>query len=316
MLGTLEDADDAWQETLLRAWRQIARFEPRAPLRAWIYRIATNVCLTMLTQRARRGEVAASTVVDAPVPEGELMHLDPYPDRYLDELTAGPEETVERRESIELAFVAAVQMLPPRQRAALLLRDVIGYPAAEVASMLETSVAAVNSALQRARDTVVRERVAGAVSRTHDAPGSATEDALVRQLVAAWHAADVPSIVAILTADALFAMPPQPRRLVGHTAIATFLSTAPAHGRLDRFRLIPTRANRQPALAAYWRDSDVGPYRAHGLIVVACAGDAIASLTRFGDTSLFEQFGLPLTIEDQVTLTPAASRPAGARQLR
>ncbi|MGI8825285.1 MAG: sigma-70 family RNA polymerase sigma factor [Chloroflexota bacterium] len=147
MLGSLDDADDAIQETLVRAWRQLGRFEPRAPFRAWIYRIATNVCLTMLAKRARRGEVAF-TAGDAAQDhalrkESEPMHLDPYPDRLLDELgpaVLGPEATVEHEESVELAFVAAVQFLPPRQRATLLLRDVIGYSAAEVAAMLATSV--------------------------------------------------------------------------------------------------------------------------------------------------------------------------------
>ncbi len=168
MLGSLDDADDAMQETLLRAWRQIDRFEPRAPFRAWLYRIATNVCLTMLTRRARRGEVTATALSAAHGEEGEPVHLDPYPDQLLDELaptTLGPEATVEQQESVELAFVAAVQFLPPRQRASLLLRDVIGYPATEVATMLATSVASVNSALQRARVTLERERSAGRVTR-------------------------------------------------------------------------------------------------------------------------------------------------------
>ena len=170
MLGSLADTDDALQETLLRAWRQLDRFEPRAPFRAWLYRIATNVCLTMLARRARRGEVTATALAAIRGEEGEPMHLDPYPDRLLDELVQtapGPEATVEQQESVELAFVAAVQILPPRQRATLLLRDVIGYPAADVAAMLATSVAGVNSALQRARATLEREQVAGRVTRVH-----------------------------------------------------------------------------------------------------------------------------------------------------
>lgn len=262
MLGMLDDADDALQETLLRAWRHLGRFEPRASFRAWLYRIATNLCLTMLAGRARH-EIAASTLPREAArgggrQEDEVIRLDPYPDRLLDELgpsLPGPEAAVERREGVELAFVASVQMLPPRQRAALLLRDVLGYTAAEVASMLESSVAGANSTLQRARATLEREQLAGRITRDHDRDrtGAPAERALVRRLIAAWHAADVPSIVALLTEDAVLTMPPLPDRYVGREAIGGFLATVPGGGRLDRFRLTPTRANRQPALAAYVR---------------------------------------------------------------
>jgi RNA polymerase sigma-70 factor (ECF subfamily) len=292
MLGSLDDADDALQETLLRAWRRLDRFEPRAPLRAWLYRIATNVCLTALARRTRRGETWWQ--------EGELMRLDPYPDRLLDELAPiapGPEAVVEQDESVELAFVAAVQLLPPRQRATLLLRDVIGYTAAEVAATLATSVAGVNSALQRARATLERERIAGLVTRTHSRTNSATEQALVRRLADAWHAADVPSIVAILAEDALLTMPPLPDRHVGREAIGAFLATVPGGGRLERFRLVPTRANRQPAVALYLRDGDDGPYQAHALLVLAIEGEAVASLVRFAGPDLFERFGLPVSLD-------------------
>jgi len=303
MLGSLDDADDALQETLLRAWRQLDRFEPRAPFRAWLYRIATNVCLTMLARRGRRGEVTTAALAaarhDAGRQEGEPVQPDPYPDRLLDELgstAAGPEAAVEQREGVELAFVAAVQLLPPRQRASLLLRDVVGYTAAEVAAMLATSVAGVNSALQRARVTLAQERIAGRVTRPHAEPGTATEQALVRRLVEAWQAADVPSLVATLTEDALLTMPPLPDRYVGRAAIGGFLATVPGGGRLDRFRLVPTRANRQPAVAAYERDGDDGPYHAHAVLVLAIEGDAIASLVRFAHPALFGRFGLPPTL--------------------
>ena len=302
MLGTLDDADDALQETLLRAWRHLDRFEPRASFRAWLYRIATNVCLTMLARRTRRSEIE-STIPErardeAWQREGEPVQLHPYPDHLLDELapvTLGPEATIEQHESVELAFVAAVQLLPPRQRASLLLRDVIGYNVAEVAAMLETSVAGINSALQRARATLEQEQSAGQVTRRHNNTDPASEQALIRHLVDAWHSADVPAIVAVLTENALLAMPPEPEHYVGREVIGHFLATAVAGGRLDRFRMVPMRANRQPAMAAYYRDGDSGAYHAHAVVVLALEGDAIASLTRFADPALFERFGLPLT---------------------
>ena len=299
MLGSLDDADDAFQETLLRAWRGLDGFEPHAPFRAWLYRIATNVCLTTLARRARRGEVSDKGREgghdDAWRKEGEPVYLDPYPDRLLDEL--GPEATAEQREGVELAFIAAVQLLPPRQRATLLLRDVVGYTAAEVAEILATSTAGVNSALQRARATLTRGRAAGQVTRAHVRTSTATEQTLVRRLVDAWQAADIPSIVEILTEDALFTMPPLPARYVGRDAIRAFLATGPGGARLDRFRLVPTRANRQPALAAYYRGGDEGPYRAHAVIVLAIEGEEIASLVRFAAPGLFGRFGLPTMLE-------------------
>jgi RNA polymerase sigma-70 factor (ECF subfamily) len=304
MLGALPDADDALQETLLRAWRQLDRFEPRAPFRAWLYRIATNVCLTTLARRARRNEVAAAdlevVLTNGRPPEGEPMHLEPYPDRLLDELapaTPGPEATVEREESVELAFVAAVQLLPPRQRATLLLRDVIGYTTAEVATMLATSVAGVNSALQRARATLERERHAGRITRAHARTDGAIEQPLVRRLIDAWHAADVGAIVSLLTEDALLTMPPEPERYVGRDVLCSFFATVPAGGRLDRFRLVPTRANRQPAVAAYLRDGDDGVYWAHAVVVLAIQGEAIASIVRFADPDLFARFCLPTALD-------------------
>jgi RNA polymerase sigma-70 factor (TIGR02960 family) len=298
MLGSLDDADDALQETLLRAWLGMSGFEPRAPFRAWLYRIATNVCLTMLERRTRRGEVSSEGLEgdrgEAWLKESEPMNLDPYPDRLLDEIAP---DAAERQQNVELAFVAAVQLLPPRQRAALLLRDVVGYTAAEVAEMLVTSVAGVNSALQRASATLARGRAVGQVTRAHARTSTVTEQTLVRHLVDAWQAADVPSIVEILTEDALFTMPPQPTRYEGRGEIGAFLAAVPGGGRLDRFRLVPTRANRQPAVAAYLRESD-GVYRAHAVIVLAIEGEGISSLVRFADPDLFGRFGLPATLDD------------------
>lgn len=302
MLGTIDDADDALQETMLRAWRQIGSFEPRAPFRAWLYRIATNVCLTALEKRARLGEISWNDTVESVGEEGDNVYLDPYPDLLLDELIRRepePDKAAVANESIELAFVAAVQHLPPKQRATLLLRDVIGYSAAEVAGMLETTTTGINSALQRARATLETERAAGRIARQHARGSAVTEDRLVHQLIDAWHAADVPGIVSLLTDDALFTMPPQPLRVVGPEAITAFLSTVPAGGHLERFRLVPTRANRQPALAIYYRSED-GSYRAEAVLVVSIVGNAIASLTRFAGEDLVSRFGLPETLEQPV----------------
>ncbi|HEY7296112.1 MAG TPA: RNA polymerase subunit sigma-70 [Dehalococcoidia bacterium] len=293
MLGSLDDADDALQETLLRAWQQLGRFEPRAPLRAWLYRIATNVCLTLLARRARRGEVFAADL------EEDAVRLTPYPDHLLDELgpsATGPEALIEQRESVELAFIAAVQILPPRQRATLLLRDVIGYSAVEVATTLASSVAGVNSALQRARATLAHERSAGRVSRAHTRTGTAIEQALVRRLADAWHAADVPAIVALLTEDAVVSMPPLPGRHVGHAAIGDYLSQVMLREQLNRRRLVPTRANRQPALAAYRREDGATGFQAYSILVLALEGEAIASMVHFADPALFERFDLPASI--------------------
>jgi RNA polymerase sigma-70 factor (TIGR02960 family) len=279
MLGSLHDADDALQETLVRAWNGLGRFEPRAPLRAWMYRIATNVCLTAADRRSRRA-----------LPQDDLPELEPFPDRLLDE-PAGPEARAEERETIELAFVAAVQLLPPKQRAVLLLRDVLGWSAREVAELLETSVPSVTSALQRARATLEGERRAGRLARSHAPPPDAVERELVRRFVEAWQASDVDAIVGLLAEDALLTMPPLPIRVSGRDAVGEFLRTRPAGGRLDRFRLAETRANRQPSLALYLEED--GVHRAHAVMTLALDGDRIAGLTRFGDVRLFERFGLP-----------------------
>ncbi len=303
MLGSLEDADDALQDTLLRAWRQLDSFAPRAPFRAWLYRIATNLCLSMLARRGRWGKTAASSRIGAIGKEGEAVRLDPYPDHLLDELdpaTPGPEMNFERDESVQLAFIASVQMLPPKQRATLLPRDVLDYSAAETAVILATSEAGSNSALQRARTTLKRERLAGRITREHGEIGSSDENALVQRLVAAWHAADVPSIVAVLSEDAVFTMPPLPDRYAGRNAIGAFLKTVPGGGRLDRFRLVPMRANRQPAVAAYMRGGDEGEFRAHAVMVLAIRGGDIASIVRFADPTLFARFGLPETLSSAV----------------
>jgi RNA polymerase sigma-70 factor, ECF subfamily len=287
MLGSLHDADDAVQETMLRAWRGVDRFEPRAPLVAWLYRIATNVCLRMIEQRDRRQ--AAS--VDA--------HLSPYPDRLLEELPSteeSPEATVEARETVGLAFVAAMQLLPPKQRAVLVLRDVLGWSAREVSEFMDDSVAAVNSALQRARERLERERDEGSLARVHAPADDEAEARLMRRFQDAWAAVDIDGIVALLAGDALMTMPPEAARFSGGEVIGGFFATVPLEGRLDLIRLVPARANRQPVLAAYAHDPADGVFRAYGVMVFAIGGDEIAGITGFPQPELFAELGLPLEL--------------------
>jgi RNA polymerase sigma-70 factor (ECF subfamily) len=277
MLGSVHDADDAVQETMLRAWRGIARFEPRgAELSSWLYRIATNVCLRTIEQRGRRE--AAS--LDA--------YLQPYPDALLEPET--PEREAERRETVGLAFVAAMQLLPARQRATLVLRDVLGWSAREAAEALGTSVAAANSALQRARERVERERREGTLARVHHPADERAERAVMHRFVEAWEAVDVERLTALLADDALMTMPPEPGRFAGRAAIGGFFATVPMEGRLDLIHLEPVRANGQPALAAYVEGS------AYGIMVFAVDGERIAGITGFaGYPELFPRFDLPLT---------------------
>jgi RNA polymerase sigma-70 factor, ECF subfamily len=282
LLGSVHDADDALQETMLRAWRSLDRFEPRAPLRAWLYRIATNVCLRMLERRSR-------------TPVSADAHLEPYPDEPAD----GPAATIERREAIGLAFVAAVQLLPPKQRVVLVLRDVLDWSAREVAELLEDSVAAVNSALQRARERIASERANGSLIRSHAPADARTEAAVMRRFQEAWDAVDIAAIVALLSDDALLRMPPEAVSIAGAAEIGRFFATAPLEGRIDRIRLRPARANGQPALAAYARPDAAREHRAYGVMVFAIAGDRIAGITGFAERpDLFERLGLPEVLDD------------------
>ncbi len=286
LLGSLHDAEDALQETALRAWRSIDSFEPRGPFRAWLYRIATNVCLSAIERRARVPEALDPDEAEV------ASYLQPYPDRLLDTALA-----VEERESLGLAFVSVMQLLPPRQRAVLVLREVLGWSAKEVADILGDSVASVNSALQRAREKLERERAAGRLARDHVPASPESEARLMRKFVAAWEAVDVDAIVALLAEDAVMTMPPEPMRLSGTGAIAEFLRTVPAGGALERIRLLPTRANGQPALAAYMED-DTGSHQAYGVMVFALDGDEVASITGFaGYPELFPELGLPLGLD-------------------
>jgi RNA polymerase sigma-70 factor, ECF subfamily len=267
MLGSLQDADDALQETMLRAWKGADRYEPRAQLGTWLHAIATNVCLTALAQRRSRPVELLE----------ELDYLQPYPDRLLDDLV--------QRETVELAFITAIQLLPPKQRAVLILRDVLGWSAKEVAEALDDSVGAVTSALQRARTRL------DSAPRRRSTPGS-HERALVGRFMAAWDAVDIDGLVALLTEDAVMTMPPERARIVGAPAIGGFFATVPKQGRLDEIRLLHTAANRQPTLAAYARTDD-GTYLPYGLMVLEAQHDLISGIVGFPDPWLFERLGLP-----------------------
>ena len=299
MLGELHDADDALQEALLRAWRGLGRFQPRAPLRAWLYRIATNVCLTALARRERGGQAASAEPRRRPTLEAVTAHVGPYPEGLIQDSVAmqpGPDALLELNESVQLAFVAAVQLLPARQRAVLLLRDVLGFAASEVADLLGTSASAVNSALQRARSAVEQERRSGRVARAHAPASSLVERELSRRLAEAWRAADIDGLIRLLADDALLAMPPGPLRVVGREEIGAFLATVPAAGQFERFRVVETRANRQPALALYVEDPATGAAHAHAVLILSIQDDAIASMCRFGDPRLFARLELPPTL--------------------
>jgi RNA polymerase sigma-70 factor (TIGR02960 family) len=299
ILGSVQDAEDLLQETLLAAWRGLDRFEGRSSVRTWLYRIATNRCLNALRDSGRRPRELADTR-DFPPPTrvSEPLWLEPYPDSMVEgiaDLEPGPDARYEAKEAIALAFVAGLQNLPPRQRAVLLLRDVLGFHAGEVAQMVDGSEASVNSALQRARTTldarmpVNRERA--------PLPGSETERELVTRFAEALVSDDVDAVVELLTDDALLTMPPEPLEYQGQEAIANFLlDRGRRHGHGLAMRLVPTRANGQPAFGHYLQDPHAPVARCYGLIVLTLQGDRIAALTRFRDTGIMQRFGLPRTL--------------------
>jgi RNA polymerase sigma-70 factor (TIGR02960 family) len=301
ILGSIQDAEDLLQETLLAAWRGLDGYEGRASLRAWLYRIATNRSLNALRDTQRRPlEVRA----DLPEPTriGEPLWLEPYPDAMLEGLAdtaPGPEARYEAKEAVALAFVAGLQHLPPRQRAVLVLRDVLGFHGGEVASMLELSEPSVNSALQRARATL-ESRMPPARERA-PLPRSARERELLGQFAEAFAAGDVDGVVELLTDDALLTMPPEPLEYQGHEAITTFLRSRFGTHDMQRVRLVPTRANGQPAFGHYIDDPQAPIARFFGVIVLTLDGDRISALTRFGDSGILRHFGLPRTL-------PGASR--------
>jgi RNA polymerase sigma-70 factor (TIGR02960 family) len=299
ILGSVQDAEDLLQETLLAAWRGIGGFEQRSSVRTWLYRIATNRCLNALRAGARRPPEHAGYQPEVPLPEPshrlpEPSWLEPYPDVLLDSIVdhvPGPEARYEVRESVSLAFLAALQQLPPRQRVVLVLRDVLGFRAAEVASMLDTTEDAVTSALKRARATLASEpRVESA-----PLPNSPRERRIVADFVSAFEAGDVDAVVTLLTDDAWLTMPPLPLEYRGLDDVRHFLATVSLRSG-HRHVLIPTRANGQPAFGCYLRDPRTPILHAHGVLVLTLAGDRIAALTRFVDNSLLTRFGLPRSL--------------------
>lgn len=309
ILGSLQDAEDAVQETLVSAWRHLGEFGQRSSLRTWLYKIATNRCLSMLRADSRRPRIAAplrGAALPEPADAGDAPPwLEPYPDVLLDHLVdqrPGPEARYESTEAISLAFITALQLLPPRQRAALVLRDVLGYHAAEVAQMLDTTREAVTSALKRARATVDSHLAdsgstgsSGTGSRgPARQPGTAAEHRLVARLTGALERADLDALIDLLVTDVRLAMPPAMLEYRGiESARRIFAAVTFRPGRA--YRVVPTRANGQPAFGLYLADPHASVYRAYALLVIATAGDQITAITCFS-TSVMTRFGLPRTL--------------------
>jgi RNA polymerase sigma-70 factor, ECF subfamily len=300
ILGSVQDAEDLVQETLVAAWRGLDTFEGRSSVRSWLYRIATNRCLNALRARSRRPK-EVQTMSDALEPTRliEPVWLEPFPDVLLDGIpdrSPGPEARYEARESVELAFITALQTLPPAQRTALVLCDVLGFRIAEVAEMLDTGETAVKGALQRARATL-RKRLPDADRERAPEPNSATERMLVGRFADAVERGDVEAMVALLTDDARLTMPPLPLEYQGQGAIGAFLRhREEVRGR--PLRVVPTRANTQPAFGCYLPDAQTAIAHAHALFVLTLEGERISAITWFGDSSVFPHFGLPRRLQD------------------
>jgi RNA polymerase sigma-70 factor (TIGR02960 family) len=298
MLGSFQDAEDVLQETLLAAWQGLGGFEERASLRTWLYRIATNRCLNARRAVSRRpAKEWDVTGVEPPEPTqlGEVPWLQPYPDALLEgviDMPPGPEVRYEQTESISLAFVAALQILPPRQLAVVVLRDVLGFHASEVAEMLDSTVESVNSALKRGRASLDLNLRAAVGTKPLAKANSGAEDAIVRRFVAAYESADLDSLVALLTDDVFVSMPPLPFEYEGREPASRFFASIFGSGR--RFDLVSTRANGQPALGAYVRGPD-GTSHGVGLFVLTVDAEEICALTRFENTVL-PWFGLPRSL--------------------
>jgi RNA polymerase sigma-70 factor, ECF subfamily len=306
MLGSLDDAEDLVQETFLRAWKGRSGFAGRSSFRAWLYRIATNACLDALDGRARRvlpHQLAGPSdpTVSLP-PRSDVLWLQPVPDSWLDPVApsdAQPDTRVVAKETIELAFLAAIQHLPPRQRAALILRDVLGWPAKETAAALDTTVASANSALQRARATLREHLPERRLDWTPSAAPTERERAVLRRYMDAVERADLDAVAALLAEDVRATMPPFPMWYLGRDAVMATLATSwnpdsPYY--VGRFRTVLVRANRQPAVAGYVRRPGEPDFHAFAISVFRIEGDRFAEITAFHDTELFAAFGLPRTL--------------------
>jgi RNA polymerase sigma-70 factor (TIGR02960 family) len=300
ILGSAQDAEDAMQETLLAAWQGLGGFQERSSIRTWLYRIATSRCLNALRAASRRPRMSSPPPgLDPPEPTrlGEVVWLEPYPDLLLEGLAdhvPGPEARYEASEAISLAFIIALQLLPPRQRAVLILRDVLGFRAREVAGILGTTVDSVTSALKRARATLQRRLEPPAGREPPPPAGSAAEQALIAELTRAFETGNVDELVALLTEDVWVTMPPVPLEYQGRELAARFFA-AVAFRQGRTYRLVATRANGQPAFGAYLRDPRTGIAHANGLLVVTLTGGQICAMARF-DNTVLPRFGLPRTL--------------------
>ena len=304
MLGSFHDAEDLTQETLLRAWRGLSDFDGRSSLRTWLYRIATNACLRALEKRSRRSrrlpEALGPAVKFAPLgpADAETRWLEPYPDAALEGVpdpASGPEAQYELAESVRLAFVAAIQSLPPRQRAVLLLRDVLGFTSAETATLLDSSSASVNSALQRARATLSARHPESEAD--DDRLADEHDQQLLERYMRAWSNADLDGFMALVRADVTWSMPPWRPWYVGRAPVREFVAWAMRSDLGTRHRLVPTASNRQPAFAHY-RASPEARWHAFAIQVLFVRGGRIASITNFVDAALFPVFGLPTTTDE------------------
>ncbi len=299
LLGSLHDAEDAVQQALLRAWRLLDSYEGRASFRAWLYKITTNVCFSMIAKRPRRALPAQTHPPADPYqpyvpPLAETIWLEPFPDQWLDEVALNPEARYTAYESVTLAFQVALQTLPPRQRAVLILRDVLNWRAREAAELLELTVPAVNSALHRARTTLAQRYHLGGSDTIKAPPVEERARALLDRYIQAWEAADVPTLVALLKEDATVTMPPSPSWYDGQAAVSTFtVSTFFTGAARGRWRMLRTRANSQPAVGVYQYDPAHGVHRAYGIQVLLFDGERLANATCFVQPELFPYFGLP-----------------------
>jgi RNA polymerase sigma-70 factor (TIGR02960 family) len=295
IVGPTQDAEDLLQETLLAAWRGLGQFQERASIRAWLYRLATNRSLDALRASRRRPEdLRRMTEVPEPTRRAEPIWLEAYPDVLLDGVpddTPGPEARYETKEATALAFIVGLQHLPPQQRAVLVLRDVLGYRAGEVAEILESTTASVNSLLRRAR-TAFQSRLPAIGRERAPLPDSKRERDIVGRFADALESGDINGVVALLTQDAWLTMPPEPWEYQGPTAIAAFIRNDELHLGA-RLRLVPTRANSHPAFGCYLPSPGTDIARPRGLMVLTLVRDRISAITWFGDSSVFPSFGLP-----------------------